>query len=140
MKKVLLSLLLVGMVFVPAMTKTASAGESAVGNGSAMTDALQIGEITSLGNRQVTIKTKFEKSAKTYTLHLLPECYVMTAKRADFKKFSELKKGDLIAAYGWYKDGKWNARRIDILDRDDYLVKRLESDAKAGVYFKHEQY
>ena len=139
MKKVLLSLLLAGMVFVPALTKEASA-ESAVGNGSAITDTLQIGEIAELGNRQVTIKTKFEKTAKTYTLHLLPECYVMTAKRGEFKKFSELKKGDLIAAYGWFKDGKWNARRIDVLDTNDYLVKRLDSDAKAGVYYKHEQY
>ncbi|MDH5643713.1 MAG: hypothetical protein OEY63_05875 [Gemmatimonadota bacterium] len=140
MKKVLLSLLLVGMVFVPAMTNEASAGESFVGKGSALTDTLQVGVITKLGNKQVTIKTEFEKKAKTYTLHLLPECYVMTAKRGDFKKFSELKKGNLIAAYGWFKDGKWNARRIDILDRNDYLVKRLDRDAKDGVYFKHEQY
>lgn len=128
------------MVFVPAVSMKAFAGESAVGNGSSIDDALQIGEITALGDRQVTISTRFEKAAKTFTLHLLPECYVMTAKRADFKKFSELKKGDLIAAYGWNKGGKWNARRIDILDPNDYLVKRLADDAKAGVFFKHEQY
>ena len=140
MKRILLSLLVAGMVFVPAMASKAVAGESAVGNGSSINDALQIGEITALGNGQVTIATKFEKTSQTYTLHLLPECYVMTAKRADFKKFAELKKGDLIAAYGWNKDGKWNARRIDILDKNDYLVKRLDADAKAGVFFKHEQY
>ncbi|MDH4183384.1 MAG: hypothetical protein OEV92_04115 [Nitrospinota bacterium] len=128
------------MVIVPAASMKAFAEESAVGNGSSINDALQIGEITALGDRQVTISTKFEKAAKTFTLHLLPECYVMTAKRADFKKFSELKKGDLIAAYGWNKGGKWNARRIDILDPNDYLVKRLADDAKAGVYFKHEQF
>jgi len=138
--RILLTLLVAGLVFVPALTQEAFAEDSPVGNGSAITDALQVGEITALGNKQVTIATKFEKSSKNYTLHLLPECYVMTAKRADFKKFSELKKGDLIAAYGWYKDGKWNARRIDILDKNDYLVKRLAADAKAGVYFKHEQY
>lgn len=110
-----------------------------VGNGSAITDNLQIGAITSIGNRQVTIKTKYEKNAKTYTLDLLPECYVMTAHRGVFKKFKELKKGDLIAAYGWYRNGKWNARRIDILDKNNYLIKRLAADAKAGFYYKHER-
>lgn len=115
----------------------ASAG--VLGNGSAITDTMQIGEITSIGDRQLTIKTKFEKEAKTYTLHLLPECYVMTADRGQFKKFKELKKGNLIAAYGWHKDGKWNARRIDILNPNDYLIKRLAADAKAGVYMKHER-
>jgi len=126
-----------GMVFTFFMAPSATAG--VLGNGSAITDTLQIGEIKSVGDRQLTIETKFEKSAKTYTLHLLPECYVMTATRGEFKKFKELKKGDLIAAYGWHKDGKWNARRIDILDRDDYLVKRLAADAKAGVFYKHER-
>ena len=137
-RRILLSLLVAGVVFVPVVGQVFAA--DVVGNGSAPTDALQIGVITALGDKQVTIETKFEKTAKSYTLHLLPECYVMTAKRADFKKFSELKKGDLIAAYGWSKDGKWNARRIDILDPNDYLVKRLADDAKAGVFFKHEQY
>ncbi len=130
-------LLAIGLVFTASNAKTADAG--VLGNGSAITDTLQIGEITSLGDRQVTIKTAFEKTSKTYKLDLLAECYVMTAKRADFKKFTELKKGDLIAAYGWHKDGKWNARRIDILDRDDYLVKRLAADAKAGAFYKHER-
>ncbi|MBF0170076.1 MAG: hypothetical protein HQK87_03130 [Nitrospinae bacterium] len=110
-----------------------------LGKGSAITDNLHIGVIDSIGDRQVSITTKFEKSAKQYTLHLLPECYVMTANRGEFKKFKELKKGDLIAAYGWYKDKKWNARRIDILNPNDYLVKRLDSDAKAGVYNRHER-
>lgn len=116
-----------------------SSSADVLGNGSAITDTLQIGEITDLGDRQLTIATKFEKESKKYTLHLLPECYVMTADRAVFKKFKELKKGDLVAAYGWYKDNKWNARRIDILNPNDYLVKRLDADAKAGSFYKHER-
>lgn len=127
----------VSMVVTTFYASSVSAG--VLGNGSAITDTLQVGEITKLGNRQVTIATKFEKTSKTYTLDLLPECYVMTASRGEFKKFKELKKGDLIAAYGWHKDGKWNARRIDLLDKNDYLVKRLASDAKAGVFYKHER-
>lgn len=110
-----------------------------VGKGSAITDTLQIGVIKSIGNRQLTIATKFEKKSKKYTLHMLPEAYVMTATRGVFKKFKELKKGDLIAAYGWYRNNKWNVRRIDILDPNDYLVKRLQKDAKAGFYYKHER-
>lgn len=131
------ALIAVGMVFAAFAPRFASA--DVLGGGSQITDCLQIGEIASLGDRQLTIKTKFEKEPKTYTLHLHPECYVMTAKRGVFKKFKELKKGDLVAAYGWYKDGKWNARRIDILDPNDYLVKRLAMDAKAGAYYKHER-
>ncbi len=126
-----------GLILSALVGSTVSAG--VLGNGSAITDTLQIGVITSIGNRQLSIKTKFEKNAKSYTLHLLPECYVMTAKRGVFKKFKELKKGDLIAAYGWHKNGKWNARRIDILDKNDYLIKRLAKDARAGVYYKHER-
>ncbi len=126
-----------GLVFATFFVQSASAG--ALGNGSAATDTLQIGEIKSIGSKQVTIETRFEKSPKTYTLHLLPECYVMTAKRGKFMKFKELKKGDLIAAYGWQKGGKWNARRIDVLDTNDYLIKRLTADAKAGSYYKHER-
>ncbi len=126
-----------GLVFTTFFVQSASAG--ALGNGSAATDTLQIGEIKSIGSKQVTIETRFEKSPKTYTLHLLPECYVMTAKRGKFMKFKELKKGDLIAAYGWQKGGKWNARRIDVLDTNDYLIKRLTADAKAGSYYKHER-
>ncbi|MFQ5430975.1 MAG: hypothetical protein ACE5EN_00545 [Nitrospinota bacterium] len=110
-----------------------------LGKGSVIEDNMQIGVIKSLGNRQLTIATKFEKKSKNYTLYLHPKGYVMTALRGQFKKFSELKKGDLVAAYGYYKDGKWQARRIDILDPNDYLVKRLAKDAKAGFYFKHER-
>lgn len=110
-----------------------------LGKGSVIEDNLHIGTITKIGNKQLTISTKFEKNAKTYTLHMHPEAYVMTASRGQFKKFSELKKGNLIAAYGWYKDGKWHARRIDILDPNDYLVKRLAADAEAGFYYKHER-
>ncbi len=109
-----------------------------LGNGSDITDTLQVGEITGLGNKVITIKTKFEKNSKKYELHMLPEAYVMTAHRGKFMKFSQLKKGDLIAAYGWFKGGKWNARRVDLLDRNNYLIKRLKADAKAGVYLKHE--
>ncbi len=125
------------LVFTTMFAQSVSA--DVLGNGSAITDCLQIGKITSIGDKQLTIATQFEKKSKNYTLHLLPECYVMTARRGEFKKFKELKKGDLIAAYGWYKDGKWNARRIDILDKNDYLIKRLAADAKAGVYYKHER-
>ena len=100
-----------------------------VGKGSAITDTLQIGVITSIGNRQLTIMTKFEKNSKSYKMYMLPKAYVMTASRGVFKKFKELKKGDLIAAYGW----------IDILDPNDYLIKRLQKDAKAGFYYKHER-
>jgi hypothetical protein len=110
-----------------------------LGKGSHKTDNLQIGVITSLGNRQLTIKTKFEKSAKTYTMHMHPDAYVMTASRGQFKLFKELKKGNLVAVYGWYKGGKIVARRIDILDPNDYLVKRMAADAKAGFYYKHER-
>lgn len=110
-----------------------------LGKGSVIEDNLHIGTITKIGNRQLTISTKFEKSAKTYTLHLHPDGYVMTASRGQFKKFRELKKGNLIAAYGYLKGGKWQARRIDILDPKDYLVKRLAADAKAGFYYKHER-
>lgn len=110
-----------------------------LGNGSAITDTMQIGTITSLGDRKLDIQTKFEKNSKKYSMVMHPEGYVMTALRGEFKKFKELKKGDLIAAYGWYRDGKWTARRIDILDPNDYLIKRLAADAKAGVYYKHER-
>lgn len=111
-----------------------------LGNGSTISDNLQIGTISEIGDRQVTIQTKFEKESKTYKLDLLPECYVQTNDRGVFKKFAELKKGDLIAAYGWHKDGKWNARRINILSEDDYLVKRLAADAAAGFFYKHEKF
>jgi hypothetical protein len=134
---------IVAMVFATGMIATLYAAKPAyadrLGNGSTISDNLQIGVIKSIGNRQLTINTKFEKVSKTYTLHMHPEAYVMTADRGVFKKFVELKKGDLIAAYGWYRNGKWNARRIDILDPNDYLVKRLAKDAKAGFHWKHER-
>jgi hypothetical protein len=116
-----------------------SASAKNLGKGSVIEDNLHVGTITAIGNKRLTISTKFEKTAKTYTLHMHPEAYVMTASRGQFKKFTELKKGDLIAAYGWYKGGKWNARRVDILDANDYLIKRLAADAKAGFYYKHER-
>jgi len=135
--------ILVSMVFAVALVLSAypvsTVYAGALGNGSAITDTLQIGVIKSIGNRKLTIQTEFEKQSKSYTLELLPECYVMTALRGEFKKFKELKKGDLIAAYGWYRGGKWNARRIDILDRNDWLIKRLTADAKSGSYYKHER-
>lgn len=135
--------ILMSMIFAVGLVLSAFPGATVyagvLGNGSAKTDTLYVGVIKSLGDRQLTIQTEFEKKSKSYTLHLLPECYVMTASRGEFKKFKELKKGDLIAAYGWHKGGKWNARRIDILDRNDYLIKRLAADAKAGVYFNHER-
>jgi hypothetical protein len=110
-----------------------------LGNGSTINDTLQVGKITAIGDRQLTIATEFEKTSKTYNLVLLPECYVMTGDRGVFKKFVDLKKGDLVAAYGWNRDNKWNARRIVILDANDYLIKRLDADAKAGSFYKHER-
>ena len=127
----------VGLLVAGPFAGSSSAG--VIGNGSAITDTLQVGKITAIGDRQVTIATEFEKTSKTYTLVLLPECYVQESSRGGFKKFTELKKGDLIAAYGWHKDNKWNARRISILDPNDYLIKRLDADAKAGVFYKHEK-
>ena len=135
--------ILMAVVFVSVLAVSAFIGTSAtagvLGNGSAITDTLQIGEITSIGNKSLKIATKFEKKSKSYSLSLLPECYVINANTGEFRKFSSLKKGELIAAYGWYRNGKWNARRIDVLDPNDYLLKRLAKDAKAGVYFKHER-
>lgn len=110
-----------------------------LGKGSVIEDNLHVGVITKLGNKQLTIATKFEKKSKTYTMHMHPDAYVMTASRGQFKKFTELKKGDLVAVYGWYKGGKYTARRVDILDPNDYLIKRLAKDAKAGFYYKHER-
>ena len=133
----LLALLVVGLLVAGPFAGSSSAG--VLGNGSAITDTLQIGEITAIGDRQLTIATKYEKTSKTYTLVLLPECYVHTASRGEFKKFVDLKRGDLVAAYGWHKDNKWNARKISILDANDYLIKRLDADAKAGSFYKHER-
>lgn len=110
-----------------------------LGKGSVIDDNLHIGVITKLGNKQLTISTRYEKKSKTYTMHMHPEAYVMTASRGQFKKFKELKKGTLVAVYGWYKGGKYTARRVDILDPNDYLIKRLAADAKSGFYWKHER-
>ncbi len=120
-------------------THTVPASAGILGNGSSITDNMQIGEVVKVGNRQLTIATKFEKKSKKYKLVLHKDGYVLTANRGEFKKFKELKKGDLIAAYGYYKGKKWQARRIDILDPNDYLVKRLAADAAAGAYYKHER-
>ncbi len=132
-----------GFAFVFALVATVFLAQSAVaelGNGSTNKDCLQIGTITKLGNRELTIATKFEKDSKTYTLKLHPDAYVQTADRGVFKKFAELKTGELVAVYGWNLDGNdYVARRIVILDPNSYLIKRLESDAKAGVYYKHEK-
>ena len=138
-KTVLMTAMAFAVGLVVSFTTATPAYADVLGNGSTNTDTLQIGEITAISKGKLTIATKFEKNSKTYELHMLPDAYVMTASRGEFKKFKELKKGNLIAAYGWYKGGKWNARRIDILDPKDYLVKRLASDAKAGFYFKHER-
>jgi len=125
---------LVSMVFL------AQAAVAEMGNGSTNKDNLQVGTISKLGNRELTIATKFEKDSKTYTMKLHPDAYVMTGDRGVFKKFTELKAGDLVAVYGWNLDGNnYVARRISILDPNSYLIKRLESDAKAGVYYKHEK-
>lgn len=134
-----------GFAFVFALVATVFLAQSAVaemGNGSTNRDNLQVGTISKLGNRELTIATKFEKVSKNYTLKLHPDCYVQTADRGVFKKFVELKAGDLVAVYGWNltgKDSDYVARRIMILDSNSYLIKRLEADAKAGVYYKHEK-
>ncbi len=132
-----------GFAFVFALVATVFMAQAAVaelGNGSTNKDCLQIGTITKLGNRELTIATKFEKASKTYTMTLHADAYVHTADRAVFKKFTDLKAGDLVAVYGWNLDGKtYVARRVSILNPDSYLVKRLEADAKAGVFYKHEK-
>lgn len=110
-----------------------------LGNGSDPTDCLQIGKISKLGNRQLTIKTEFEKTSKEYSFTLHADGYVMVHEGGAFKKFAELKVGDLVAVYGWNKDGQYTARRIMALSPDNYLVKRLAADAKAGFFYKHER-
>ncbi len=128
--------LLVGFAVALAGLTTAQAYE-----GSLPDDTMYVGDVTKVDakNRTMEIKIRFEKKPQTFTLHLQPECYVMTAKRGVFSKFKDLKVGTLVSVYGWPKDGKWLARRIDTWDPNDYLMKRLAADAKAGVYFKSEQ-
>lgn len=110
-----------------------------LGNGSSNTDCLQIGKITKVGSHEISIKTEFEKTAQNYSYELHPDAYVNVHEGGGFKKFSELKNGDLVAVYGWNKDGKYVARRVMVLDPNNYMVKRLEADAKAGVFYKHEK-
>lgn len=115
-------------------------------DGSLPDDTAYIGAISKIdrGGRVIELTTKFEKTPKTWKLNMQDECQiqVMTTKnpseRGAFKKFAELKEGTIAIVYGWPKDGKWLARKISILNPDDYLVKRLEADAKAGVFFGHE--
>lgn len=115
-------------------------------DGSLPDDTAYVGTISKIdrGGRVIELATKFEKTPKTWKLTMQDECQiqVMTTKnpseRGAFKKFAELKEGTLAIVYGWPKDGKWLARKISILNPDDYLVKRLEADAKAGVFFGHE--
>lgn len=109
-------------------------------DGSLADDTMYIGDVTKVDAKSKTmeIKTRFEKAPKTFTLNLQPECYVQTAKRGEFSKFADLKVGTLVSVYGWPQGGKWMARRITTWDPSDYLIKRLEADAKAGVYFKSE--
>ncbi|MBI5185471.1 MAG: hypothetical protein HZA01_07070 [Nitrospinae bacterium] len=109
-------------------------------DGSLPDDTMYIGDVTKVDAKSKTmeIKTRFEKTPKTFNISLQPECYVHTAKRGEFSKFADLKAGTLVSVYGWQKDGKWMARRIATWDPNDYLIKRLEEDAKAGVYFKSE--
>jgi len=72
-------------------------------------------------------------------LKLHADAYVMESDKGVFSKFAELKKGQLVAVYGWNKDGTYVARRIVILNPDNYLIKRLDADAKSGVFYKHEK-
>ena len=109
-------------------------------DGSLPDDTMYIGDVTKVdvAGRTMEISVRFEKAPKTFAIQLQPECYVMTAKRGEFSKFADLKPGTLVSVYGWQKDGKWLARRIDTWNPNDYMIKRLEADAKAGVYFKSE--
>ncbi|MEK6545123.1 MAG: hypothetical protein AAB257_04570 [Nitrospinota bacterium] len=116
--------------------------------GSLPDDTAYIGTITKIdrGARVIELTTKFEKTPKTWKLTMQDECQIQVnttknpSEKGAFKKLSELKEGTLAEVHGWpAKDGsKWLARKISILNPDDYLVKRLEADAKAGVYFGHE--
>ncbi len=110
-----------------------------LGNGSTDHDTLQVGKITSLGDRQLSVTTEFEQNAKKYSFTLHRDAYVNVHEGGAFKKFAELKVGDLVAVYGWNIDGKYVARRIMTLDANHYLLKRLAQDAKDKVYYKHER-
>lgn len=115
-------------------------------DGSLPDDTAYIGTITKIdrGARVIELTTKFEKTPKTWKLTMQDECQIQVkttknpSERGAFKKFAELKEGTLAEVHGWTKDGKWLARKISILNPDDYMIKRLEADAKAGVFFGHE--
>ena len=115
-------------------------------DGSLADDTAYVGTITKIdrGARVIELTTKFEKTPKTWKLTMQDECQIQikTTKdpslRGAFVKFAELKEGTLAEVHGWPKDGKWLARKISILNPDHYMVKRLEADAKAGVYWGHE--
>jgi len=115
-------------------------------NGSTDEDCTYVGTITKIEKspRAIVIKTAFEKTAKERKLILQDECQVQIqttknpADRGAFRKFADLKGGELVLVHGWPKDGKWLARKINIMNPDDYLMKRLADDAKAGVYYNHE--
>ena len=115
-------------------------------DGSLPDDTSYIGTITKIdrGARVIELTTKFEKTPKTWKLNMQDKCQIQVktskdpSERGAFKKLAELKEGTLAEVHGWPKDGKWLARKISILNPDDYMIKRLESDMKAGVYFGHE--
>ena len=116
--------------------------------GSLPDDTAYVGTITKIdrGARVVELTTKYEKTPKTWKLHMQDECQIQVkttknpSERGAFKKFSELKEGTLAEVHGWpSKDGgKWLARKISILNPADYMIKRLEADMKAGVFYGHE--
>ena len=116
--------------------------------GSLPDDTAYVGTITKIdrGARVVELTTKYEKTPKTWKLHMQDECQIQVkttknpSERGAFKKFSELKEGTLAEVHGLpSKDGgKWLARKISILNPADYMIKRLEADMKAGVFYGHE--
>jgi hypothetical protein len=140
LKKLLIALFVLAFVL-------SAAGDvfSASYEGSLDDDTMYIGNIAKIDrdSRVITLKTRFEKNPKTRTLHMLDNCIIQVnttkdpAEKGAYKKFVELKEGTLVVVYGWPKDGKWWARRIDITNPDGYLPKRLEADNKVGVYFGH---
>ena len=133
-------------IIVASMCVLSFAGVAFSYDGSLADDTAYIGKISKIdrGARVIELTTTFEKTPKKWKLNMQDECQiqVMTTKdpseRGAFKKFVELKEGTLAIVYGWTKDGKWLARKISILNPDDYMVKRLEADVKAGIFFGHE--
>lgn len=137
-------------IIVVSMFVLSFAGVAFSYDGSLPDDTAYIGKIAKIdrGARVIELTTTFEKTPKTWKLNMQDECQiqVMTTKdpseRGAFKKFAELKEGTLAIVYGWPGDkgntGKWLARKISILNPDDYMVKRLEADKAAGIFFGHE--